>query len=137
MLSDVHRQVDSSAGSKGLLEGAKAAVGLDQTDVETYEPGLPVVAFRFSDKVRSPPDSQRFPWLIARGGCDQFKEAHPDVQQKWMQTLLRSKGWYVARSDVCFHVIRADARAAGSCQTMSSRRTSIPSTSSESSCARA
>lgn len=39
-----------------------------------YEPGLPVVAFRFSDE---------------------FQEKHSDVQQKWIQTLLRTKGWCV------------------------------------------
>jgi len=71
VLSDVHRQTGEAGG---LIEGAKAAVGLDQEDVETYEPGLPVVSFRFSDE---------------------FKQRNPNVQQKWMQTLLRSKGWIV------------------------------------------
>lgn len=33
-----------------------------------------MVSFRFSDK---------------------FKEAHPHVQQKWVQTLLRARGWIV------------------------------------------
>ena len=37
-------------------------------------PGLPVVAFRFSEAYRT---------------------KNPDVQQKWIQTLLRSKGWIV------------------------------------------
>ena len=37
-------------------------------------PGLPVVAFRFSEDYRT---------------------KNPDVQQKWIQTLLRSKGWIV------------------------------------------
>lgn len=37
-------------------------------------PGLPVVSFRFSDK---------------------FQERHPNIKQKWVQTLLRSKGWIV------------------------------------------
>ncbi|KAF8201477.1 glutamate decarboxylase [Pholiota molesta] len=35
---------------------------------------LPVVAFRFTDE---------------------FKAKHPDIQQKWIQTLLRAKGWIV------------------------------------------
>lgn len=26
---------------------------------------------------------------------DQFQEAHPNVQQKWVQTLLRARGWIV------------------------------------------
>jgi glutamate decarboxylase len=71
VLSDIHRQVGTSGS---ILDSAKAAVGFDQTDVESYEPGLPVVAFRFSD---------------------QFKADNPNVQQKWMQTLLRAKGWIV------------------------------------------
>lgn len=37
-------------------------------------PGLPVVSFRFSEEYRS---------------------QNPDVQQKWVQTLLRAKGWIV------------------------------------------
>ena len=37
-------------------------------------PGLPVVAFRFSEAYRT---------------------ENPDIQQKWIQTLLRSKGWIV------------------------------------------
>ncbi|KZP04962.1 glutamate decarboxylase [Athelia psychrophila] len=73
VLSDIHRPAKASAG---LLAGAKSAAGgaPDEEDVESYEPGLPVVAFRFSDA---------------------FQAAHPDVQQKWIQTLLRAKGWIV------------------------------------------
>ena len=41
---------------------------------QVYEPGLPVVSFRFSDEYRA---------------------QNPDVQQKWVQTLLRAKGWIV------------------------------------------
>jgi len=69
VLSDVHRPVLNG----GLLQGAKQAI-LNEEDVESYVPGLPVVAFRFSDK---------------------FQEQHPDIQQKWIQTLLRAKGWIV------------------------------------------
>lgn len=36
--------------------------------------GLPVVAFRFSDALQ---------------------QQYPEVQQKWIQTLLRAKGWIV------------------------------------------
>ncbi|KAJ3482776.1 hypothetical protein NLI96_g6750 [Meripilus lineatus] len=69
VLSDIHRPVE------GLVAGAKHAVtGFDEGDIESYIPGLPVVSFRFSDK---------------------FKEAHPHVQQKWVQTLLRARGWIV------------------------------------------
>jgi glutamate decarboxylase len=63
VLSDIHRAV-----------GAKESTGIDSSDVEDYEPGLPVVAFRFSDE---------------------FQKKHPDIQQKWIQTLLRVKGWIV------------------------------------------
>jgi glutamate decarboxylase len=59
VLSDIHRQID--AAPAGLVDQAKKAVGLDQTDIETYEPGLPVVAFRFSDTVRA-----SRPYRIAR-----------------------------------------------------------------------
>jgi glutamate decarboxylase len=42
--------------------------------LQSYVPGLPVVAFRFSDEV---------------------KQQYPEIQQKWIQTLLRAKGWWV------------------------------------------
>ena len=41
---------------------------------QSYQPGLPVVSFRFSDD---------------------YREQNPDVPQKWVQTLLRAKGWIV------------------------------------------
>ncbi|KAI5124067.1 hypothetical protein M0805_003894 [Coniferiporia weirii] len=73
VLSDTHRP--AAGASPGLIESAKQMTGVrDEEDVESYEPSLPVVAFRFSDF---------------------FKEKCPDVQQKWIQTLLRSKGWIV------------------------------------------
>ncbi|KAH9934900.1 glutamate decarboxylase [Fomitopsis serialis] len=53
----------------------KGATGFDEEDV-CYVPGLPVVSFRFSDK---------------------FKSDNPDVQQVWVQTLLRAKGWIILR----------------------------------------
>ena len=49
-----------------------------ETDIETmlenYNAGLPVVAFRLTDE---------------------FKAKHPDIQQRWIQTLLRVKAWFV------------------------------------------
>jgi glutamate decarboxylase len=42
--------------------------------LQNYEEGLPVVAFRFSDN---------------------FQETYPEIQQKWIQILLRAKGWIV------------------------------------------
>ena len=44
------------------------------TVLKTYIPGLPVVAFRFSEA---------------------FRSKYPDVGQRWIQTLLRSKAWIV------------------------------------------
>ncbi|KAG2146946.1 pyridoxal phosphate-dependent transferase [Suillus bovinus] len=46
----------------------------DEENPENYEDGLPVVAFRFSDS---------------------FQESYPEIQQKWIQILLRTKGWIV------------------------------------------
>ena len=85
VLSDIHRPAE------GLLNSAKNA--FDESDVEvrthacavsadshnmtfsqSYVPGLPVVSFRFSDA---------------------FKQENPEVQQVWVQTLLRAKGWIV------------------------------------------
>lgn len=43
-------------------------------NIEDYPPSLPVVAFKFSE---------------------QFKEQYPDIKQKSIQTLLRSKSWIV------------------------------------------
>ncbi|KAG6896114.1 hypothetical protein C0992_010255 [Termitomyces sp. T32_za158] len=65
VLSDIHRKIGGS--SENLRNGS-------EDDPELYHPGLPVVSFRFSDE---------------------FKEMHPEVQQRWIQTLLRTKGWWV------------------------------------------
>jgi glutamate decarboxylase len=43
-------------------------------DPEAYKAGLPVVAFRLSDE---------------------FKKENPNVQQAWVATLLKTKGWIV------------------------------------------
>jgi len=67
VISDIHRPA-----KHGAL--ASAAQAIQGSDVEQYEPGLPVVAFRFSDS---------------------FKQANPDIQQRWIQVLLRAKGWIV------------------------------------------
>jgi glutamate decarboxylase len=73
VLSDIHR-LDHSKGGIGSVDGAKQKIDIDEEDVENYVPGLPVVAFRFSES---------------------FRQKCPDVEQKWIQTLLRSKGWIV------------------------------------------
>lgn len=41
---------------------------------QTYEEGLPVVSFRFSDT---------------------FRGQYPEIEQRWIQILLRTKGWIV------------------------------------------
>lgn len=41
---------------------------------KSYTPGLPVVSCRFSKS---------------------FRTENPNIQQKWVQTLLRAKGWIV------------------------------------------
>ncbi|KAF9466420.1 glutamate decarboxylase [Collybia nuda] len=69
VLSDIHRKIETTVGS---VKGARGYV--NQKNLQRYIPGLPVVAFRFSDD---------------------FQEKHPDLQQKWIQTLLRAKGWIV------------------------------------------
>ncbi|EIW55667.1 glutamate decarboxylase [Trametes versicolor FP-101664 SS1] len=68
VLSDIHRPADKLAAT------IKATVGFDEEDIDNYVPGLPVVAFKFSDE---------------------FRTKYPDVQQKWVQVLLRAKGWIV------------------------------------------
>ncbi|KAG5732818.1 Glutamate decarboxylase [Termitomyces sp. T112] len=65
VLSDIHRKI------AGPLEISN---GISEDDPELYHLGLPVVSFRFSDE---------------------FKENYPEVQQRWIQTLLRAKGWIV------------------------------------------
>ncbi|KAG8753690.1 hypothetical protein FRC14_005817, partial [Serendipita sp. 396] len=69
LLSNIHRPVDSS-----LATSVSTAVSRDKEDPKYYVKGLPVVAFRLSDK---------------------FKEEFPYVRQRWIQQLLRSKGWIV------------------------------------------
>ncbi|EKM55716.1 uncharacterized protein PHACADRAFT_121497 [Phanerochaete carnosa HHB-10118-sp] len=68
VLSDIHRPVE------GLAASIKGAVSFDEENIDNYIPGLSVVAFRFSEEYRA---------------------QNPDVKQKWVQTLLRAKGWIV------------------------------------------
>ncbi|KIY69590.1 glutamate decarboxylase [Cylindrobasidium torrendii FP15055 ss-10] len=67
VLSDIHRPAE------GLVANLKGKIGIE-SDIENYVPGLPVVAFRFSDS---------------------FQEQYPEIQQVWIQTLLRAKSWIV------------------------------------------
>jgi glutamate decarboxylase len=67
VISDIHRlKVEDHL--------QKNANDFDEENPENYEEGLPVVAFRFSDN---------------------FQETYPEIQQKWIQILLRAKGWIV------------------------------------------
>ncbi len=81
VLSDIHRPVGGGNATHSLEDG-DIEVSYPYYDcsvysltrVQHYEPGLPVVAFRFSDE---------------------FQQKYPDIRQKWVQTLLRAKGWCV------------------------------------------
>ncbi|KAK7023759.1 glutamate decarboxylase [Favolaschia claudopus] len=68
VLSDIHR-LDSERSL-----GASVKATINENDVESYVAGLPVVSFRFSDDLQ---------------------QKYPEIQQKWIQTLLRSRGWIV------------------------------------------
>ncbi|KAI0674361.1 glutamate decarboxylase [Trametes maxima] len=77
VLSDIHRP----AGK--LATAFKSSVGFDEENVDNYVPGLPVVSFRFSDD---------------------FRKKYPDVQQKWVQMLLRAKGWIVPNYELAHNL---------------------------------
>ncbi|KAJ7138454.1 glutamate decarboxylase [Mycena crocata] len=66
VLSNVHKP-----SAKGVAELESTN---DTDDPELYERGLPVVSFRLSDK---------------------FAAEYPHVQQAWIQSMLRTKGWIV------------------------------------------
>jgi len=74
VLSDIHRPAGCVSGSSAITSRQA-----DEEDVEQYEPGLSVVAFRFSDN---------------------FQQKYPEISQKWIQTLLRTKGWIVPNYDL-------------------------------------
>jgi len=54
-------------------------------DVESYTPALPVVAFRFTCAFRR---YMQICELMITGDSDEFKKANPNIQQKWIQTLV-------------------------------------------------
>ncbi|KAI0797777.1 glutamate decarboxylase [Abortiporus biennis] len=56
------------------VHGSISDPNFDGENIENYVPGLPVVSFRFTDK---------------------FIAQHPHIEQKWVQTLLRARGWIV------------------------------------------
>ncbi|KAJ7154704.1 glutamate decarboxylase [Mycena filopes] len=69
VLSNVHKP-----SARGQKELADADADVDTDEPELYERGLPVVSFKLSDK---------------------FAEEYPHVQQAWIQSMLRTKGWIV------------------------------------------
>lgn len=68
VLSDIHRPVSKA------LDVAMKSGAADEGDASHYTPGLPVVSFRWTDE---------------------FQQENPKLQQRWMQVLLRAKGWIV------------------------------------------
>ncbi|GAA6022511.1 hypothetical protein JCM10207_008538 [Rhodosporidiobolus poonsookiae] len=71
VISEIHHLKDKEQQS--LLDKAKQSVGaLD--DIELYNPGLPVVAFKFTDE---------------------FRREYPRIKQSSIQKLLRQKEWIV------------------------------------------
>ena len=86
-MSNIHRRVDtgemssSSTSDLSIFSGREKRHSND--DPTQYIPGLPVVAFRLSDK---------------------YKQENPHVKQEWIQSMLRAKGWIVPNygvSDRC------------------------------------
>ena len=71
-------KVNVSGSGKDKEEAAKQRVGkvFDEEDAEFYIEGLPVVSFKFTDKV---------------------KAEYPDVKQAWVQEQLRAIGWIVPK----------------------------------------
>ena len=77
VLSDIHRVKSDSALDEEDPEvrSQSSHYFTNQTSPsQSYLEGLPVVAFRFSDN---------------------FQEQYPEIEQRWIQTLLRAKGWIV------------------------------------------
>ncbi|KAJ2936646.1 hypothetical protein H1R20_g461, partial [Candolleomyces eurysporus] len=78
VMSNIHRRVDtgemssSSSSDLSIFSGRERRHSND--DPTQYIPGLPVVAFRLSDK---------------------YKQENPHVKQEWIQSMLRAKGWIV------------------------------------------
>lgn len=64
-LSDIHRLVNPSSGSQDVGSASSSA---------TYTPGLPVIAFRFSDA---------------------FRQTYPHIKQETVSLLLRARQWIV------------------------------------------
>ncbi|EST07358.1 Pyridoxal phosphate-dependent decarboxylase [Kalmanozyma brasiliensis GHG001] len=89
VLSEIHKPLPNAGAAAGgvaetIKEAGAALVGgkehkrhhheINEHSAEFYRPGLPVVSFRWSQS---------------------FRERNPNLEQRWMQTLLRAKGWIV------------------------------------------
>ena len=77
VLSEIHKPLPTSAGSNLIKEAGAKITGkheINEHSAESYRPGLPVVSFRWSES---------------------FRNRNPQLEQRWMQTLLRAKGWIV------------------------------------------
>ncbi|RXW23256.1 hypothetical protein EST38_g2598 [Candolleomyces aberdarensis] len=77
VMSNIHRRVDtdevlSPSSDDSILNSHQRRHNGD--DPTQYLAGLPVVAFRLSDK---------------------YKKENPHVKQEWIQSMLRPKGWMV------------------------------------------
>ncbi|CAD6578499.1 MAG: hypothetical protein TREMPRED_002207 [Tremellales sp. Tagirdzhanova-0007] len=83
-LSNIHRPLPSgelpsvSAVTEAITSKAtallKGKTNFNENDAEFYNPGLPVVSFRFTDEI---------------------KQKYPNLKQQWMQLQLRGIGWIV------------------------------------------
>ncbi|SAM86190.1 related to GAD1-glutamate decarboxylase [Ustilago bromivora] len=86
VLSEIHKPLPTpsstaTAAAGAIKDAASKVTGshthqhpMDEHSAEFYCPGLPVVAFRWSES---------------------FRTRNPHLEQRWMQTLLRAKGWIV------------------------------------------
>ncbi|TFK41706.1 glutamate decarboxylase [Crucibulum laeve] len=75
ILSNIHRPIiEKTTGPLEIATHAVHNLTHNVDDPEAYEPGLPVVSFRLSSE---------------------FKKENPHVQQAWVQSMLRTKGWIV------------------------------------------
>ncbi|SPO31582.1 related to GAD1 - glutamate decarboxylase [Ustilago trichophora] len=81
VLSEIHRPLPAPSAAGELIKEASAKLTgkqhggeINEHSAEAYRPGLPVVSFRWSES---------------------FRTRNPHLEQRWMQTLLRAKGWIV------------------------------------------
>lgn len=81
VLSEIHKPASpssTSASATAVIKEAGAKLTskheINEHSAEFYRPGLPVVSFRWSSS---------------------FRQRNPELEQRWMQTLLRTKGWIV------------------------------------------